>query len=82
MTVDDAVALLMRRHVAAARLLQRSPPGSACDPADAAAWRALADECEAMSDEVLAAAADVRRAQHSCRELAACPLGPRPRRPA
>ena len=82
MTLRDAVELLRARHVAAARLIQRSPSGGACDPADAAAWRAAAARVEEVPGALIHEAVLAWREQHECRELAECPLGPRPRRPS
>lgn len=79
MTLDDAVALFHARHVAGARLLQRSPPGTPCDPADAAARNAAAAACEALPPALHAAAWEAFREAHRCPSLEQCPLGPRPR---
>lgn len=79
MSVDQAAALFRARHLASARLLQRSPPGTPCDPADAAARDKAALACEAIPAAIRAEAWDLFRSNHDCKVLEHCPLGPRPR---
>lgn len=79
MTLEEAAARFCARHVASARLMQRSPPGTACDPADAAARDKAAAACEEIPATIRTAAWDSFRAGHDCRVLEQCPLGPRPR---
>lgn len=79
MSIDEAAALFRARHLASARLLQRSPPGTPCDLADAAARDKAALACEAIPAAIRAEAWDAFRSNHDCKVLEHCPLGPRPR---
>lgn len=79
MSIDEAAALFRARHVASAKLLQRSPPGTPCDLADAAARDKAALACEAIPAAIRAEAWDLFRSNHDCKVLEHCPLGPRPR---
>jgi hypothetical protein len=79
MTVDEAVALYRARHTASARLLQLNPPGRPCDPRDAAVAEAARAACDAIPPAVVLDAWPRWQAEHPCRALESCPLGPRPR---
>jgi len=76
---EEALALVAARHAAAAILIVRSPPGSPCDPRDAARWSAAVAAVDALPDLVRARAVDAFRATHRCARLAHCPLASRGR---
>lgn len=85
-TVDEppamtvaAADLYLARHIAAARLLQRSPPGTPCDPADARASAVASAACDAIPGSLVTEAHDLFRSRHRCESLLSCPLGPSPR---
>lgn len=78
-SIDDAIALVSARHVAAATLVARSPAGSPCDPRDAAHWSAAVGAVDALPPAVRDRAVDAFRATHRCARLVHCPLASRGR---
>lgn len=79
MTVAEAAERFYQRHVASVRMLQRSPPGRALDPRDAAAHAAANALCAEIPAAIIPDAWAAFRERHACRVLEQCPLGPNPR---
>jgi hypothetical protein len=79
LTVAEAAERYYQRHLAAARMLQRNPPGRPVDSRDAAAHVAADARCAEIPAAMIPEAWEAFRARHDCRVLEQCPLGPNPR---